>query len=329
MLSIIIPVYNAELYLNKAVESIKSQSYRDWELILIDDGSTDNSAQICDDYERSNPQIHTIHKTNGGVSSARNLGLNYARGQFVMFLDADDWVGPTLCEDLMNRIDNHDLAIGGYRELRSTGEKVLTMSDMVVQVKAMHKVFAELYKKYLINTPASKIYRADIAKSLSFREDVKLGEDLLFNLDYLRKCKTIVITTVSEYTYNCLNENSATKQFRDSDIDQIVLLYRESKAFLQSVCNDHSIHDEIEEQLCVKGINQIQLIVYSSKTKIEKLELINKLFHYNEFLDSCNKYFKLPLKMAIPKLLCSKESFEGVYLFFSIKGVLSKLISRL
>ena len=106
--SVIVPVYNAERYLERCVNSIFAQTFMDYELILVDDGSTDDSGKMCDDYARSNPQVSVFHQTNQGVSAARQAGLDAATGEYVIFADPDDWVEPTMLEELFEVAINND-----------------------------------------------------------------------------------------------------------------------------------------------------------------------------------------------------------------------------
>ena len=114
MISIIIPVYNSEKFLHKCVNSVLHQTFQNWELILVDDGSSDSSGRICDIFAQDNPKVRTIHKENGGVSSARNAGLDVAIGEYIMFVDSDDWLEPELCQELVDGIRQSDIIIGGY-----------------------------------------------------------------------------------------------------------------------------------------------------------------------------------------------------------------------
>lgn len=109
MLSIIVPVYNVESYLSKCIKSVLSQSLSDYELLLIDDGSTDASGKICDEFGQDNSRIRVFHKKNGGVSSARNLGIEKANGEFVSFLDSDDWVTDDYVSTILDNIRGYDL----------------------------------------------------------------------------------------------------------------------------------------------------------------------------------------------------------------------------
>ena len=113
-LSIIVPVYNAEEYLDRCLNSIMNQEYSSCEVILVDDGSTDSSPMICDRYSATDPRFRTIHKPNGGVSSARNAGLCLAKGEYIMFLDSDDVLLPAALEDMMESLSGEDIVIGGY-----------------------------------------------------------------------------------------------------------------------------------------------------------------------------------------------------------------------
>ena len=113
-LSIIIPVYNAEEYLDRCLESVVDQSFTSYEVILVDDGSSDSSPLICDRYSATDPRFRTIHKANGGVSSARNAGLNLAKGEYVMFVDSDDALLPDALERMFEEVVDEDIVIGGY-----------------------------------------------------------------------------------------------------------------------------------------------------------------------------------------------------------------------
>ena len=104
LISVIVPVYNVEKYLNKCIDSIINQTYKNLEIILVDDGSQDSSGKICDEYTKKDNRIKVIHKENGGVSSARNIGLNNATGEWIAFIDADDWVDEEYLQTLFNRI---------------------------------------------------------------------------------------------------------------------------------------------------------------------------------------------------------------------------------
>ena len=124
MISVIIPIYNVEKYLCRCLDSIISQSYKDLEIILVDDGSPDNSPSICDSYARNDNRIKVIHKTNGGLSAARNTGLKYAMGDFISFIDSDDYIEPKMYEILFNLITkfDSDISMCGCNVISENGD---------------------------------------------------------------------------------------------------------------------------------------------------------------------------------------------------------------
>ena len=236
MISVIIPVYNAVKYIQKCVESIQKQTFQDWELILVDDGSKDGSASLCDKLAGMDHRIRVIHQKNQGVSGARNTGIEAAIGEYIMFVDADDWIESNLCEQLMSGISNADLAIAGFYHLMPSGKKknVFTCNSCYISLKVQLAVFFDnLYLKNFINSPCSKLYKRDIIGIQRFDKSVALGEDLLFNLEYLQECNTIFIIPFAGYNYNRMNEHSATRKFRESDISQVINLYQHVKKFQQ------------------------------------------------------------------------------------------------
>ena len=114
MVSCIIPVYNTEKYLPRCIESVLAQTFVDWEMLLIDDGSTDASGSICDEYAAKDERIRGFHKENGGISSARNVGLNYAQGEWIFFVDSDDSLPKTSLESLLSRSSDANIIVGGF-----------------------------------------------------------------------------------------------------------------------------------------------------------------------------------------------------------------------
>ena len=190
-ISVIVPVYNAENYLQHCIESILNQTFSDFELLLIDDGSLDNSGHICDEYIAKDSRVRVFHKKNGGVSSARNLGLNNARGEWVYFSDADDELFPIAFEILTSHIDIHIAYImAGYTMSDELGaiiynidkrnERVISKSDAITQ---MFHPTDYRYQGYLWN----KLFDLSIIKQckLQFAEDIYFNEDRLFNILYL------------------------------------------------------------------------------------------------------------------------------------------------
>lgn len=133
LISIIVPVYNVEKYLNKCIDSIINQTYKNIEIILVDDGSTDNSGKICDEYLLRDSRIKVIHKNNGGLSSARNEGINISSGEYIGFVDSDDWVEPNMYEEMYKKIlySNADIVDCGYwKEYENKSIKYISANEV-------------------------------------------------------------------------------------------------------------------------------------------------------------------------------------------------------
>lgn len=327
-ISIIIPIYNNEKYIPGCIKSVQNQTFQDWELLLVDDGSTDSSGKICDSFARGDYRIKVIHKENGGVSSARNCGLDHAIGDYVMFVDSDDWIEIDLCQNLMDRIQEADIVIGGYKTISNSGEKEFGLhEDKKIDIAlGLDAVFEALCNQNLLNIPWSKLYKRDIIQNQRFDEQIRLGEDLLFNMKYFTKCRNIFIIATTGYRYNLLNENSATKKIRDDDFSQIIYLYKKEKMFAERYNCRKSAHGILEQQLCLKGINLMQLLFYSNFSQLKKIKIASEIISNPEFQFACRGEYRFPLKYVIPQKLCKKANINGLRFFFSLKKVIGKLI---
>lgn len=204
MISVIVPVYNVEKWLRRCVNSLLAQTYSDFELLLIDDGSTDVSGAICDEYAKLYSQVRVFHKPNGGVSAARNLGLDNARGQWVAFCDADDYVTPYYLENLYKAVDSEDedlvfnyaiVDCNGKAEKENYPEKNISLDEL-------SELF--LHNDLIWHTSTwSKLFRRSIIEECSIRyiEDVHVGEDALFLYTYIMNCRRIKVICTCDYHY--------------------------------------------------------------------------------------------------------------------------------
>lgn len=205
--SIIVPVYNAETALHRCIESILHQSCADFELLLVDDGSKDDSGAICDEYAAKDSRIRVFHKENGGVSAARNLALSAARGKYLQFLDSDDWVVPDATLLLLRAAEEHgaDLVISDF--YRVVGERVSVKGD----IEEDRVLSREEYAEHMMANPAdfyygvlwNKLYRRDIVQDHRIRMDEEISwcEDFLFNLEYIRFARRFYALNVPLYYY--------------------------------------------------------------------------------------------------------------------------------
>jgi len=190
-ISIIVPVYNVEKYLQQFFDSIMTQTFQDFEVLLIDDGSTDKSGEMCDEYAKRENRVRVFHKRNGGVSSARNIGLSEAKGEWIYFSDADDRLYPNTLEMLLKEIGaDCAMSIGGYEVYDENGNLVYSESDrdcgIMDKDSALLQMFRAnpyIYQGYVWN----KLYKREVISNnkLIFDEKIIFNEDRLFNVKYL------------------------------------------------------------------------------------------------------------------------------------------------
>lgn len=214
--SVIVPVYNAQRSLPKCVESILNQTVTDYELLLINDGSTDNSGMICDQYAKDDARIKVFHKPNGGVSSARNKGIDNALGRYICFIDSDDWVESEYLKSFFNDKTKNNQYIfviqGICKEIEGENFKYCSFSDRRYDAADVSVLFDE-YQLLRFGFPFSKLYNTEIIKinQIHFDEQIHFCEDLLFMLTYLQYVTCVYTISKSCYHYVCSSDNSLSK----------------------------------------------------------------------------------------------------------------------
>lgn len=227
-ISIVVPVYNAEPYVENTVKSILAQTFADYELIIIDDGSTDSSSLICDRMAQLDARIKVIHQPNGGVCAARNKGIEVATGDYLCFIDADDYIEPNMLQVLYDNAIEHDVDIsccgivqttlqGVRNDGYCTGERVL-VTDMEYLIK---QFFVDPTYKEVLYGPSNKIIRADIVKSTEFDKAFRIGEDLLFNFRCLEKATSFYFDNQGLYHYIKREGSATTSAFSEKRFDYI------------------------------------------------------------------------------------------------------------
>ena len=217
VISIIIPIYNAEIYLSRCIESIQKQSLQDFELILVDDGSSDDSGKICDYYALKDPRIRVIHKNNQGVSAARNDGLLYARGKYVMFADSDDYVDIDWCNSLYESICAYPdaMVLSNYCEVDSEGYIMERVAEGLFDKEInLGLNYYRLFLMGISGSPCNKIYDLNLIRNnnIYFNNNLYIGEDVDFNVQYIKQCSFFVYIHKNLYYYYT-NANSATKKY--------------------------------------------------------------------------------------------------------------------
>lgn len=224
--SIIIPVYNTEKYLKRCLDSISSQTYKNLEIILVNDGSTDNSYDICISYQKKDSRYNIINKSNGGVSSARNEGIKIASGEYICFFDSDDEIEHNMIEKLLkNFIDyNVDLSICDYNILNNKIKKKSQIKSFLISSKEEYHKNYKIYQGYLWN----KMFKTSIVKQISFDNDIHCCEDELFITKYVEFCKTFFYDNTKLYNYYIRsNSSSGTQKINKRQVTKIIARERE------------------------------------------------------------------------------------------------------
>lgn len=238
-ISIIVPVYRVERYLPRCIESILAQSYENFELLLVDDGSPDRSGKICDDYAKTDSRIRVLHKENGGVSSARNQGIELACGKYITFVDSDDFLPVHALESLINAMDDDvQLVMGSYVNCGLSLSKIVFESKQI----CLSCMDADAFVNFLeaCHTPWGKLYCREVIAShaLTFRTDIRYGEDALFLYQYLGCVSGVATTDAVVYHYNCLNTGAASKKYYAEKREWLLLLQKEQEALVKRYCQD-------------------------------------------------------------------------------------------
>ena len=218
LISVIVPIYNAEKFLSQCIDSVLNQSYKNIEIILLNDGSKDKSGSICQEYAEKDTRIIYIEKNNSGVSDTRNMGLKQATGDYIFFLDSDDYLAPQCFEILYMASGEGQLAITGYY-LDFTNKRNIYIPQQAYGSYTNIKEFLLDFHKYYatkFNFVWGKLYRTEIIRkhNITFREEIQLGEDQLFNQDYYRFCyQGITAVQHNGYYYRQHSESTLSKKF--------------------------------------------------------------------------------------------------------------------
>ncbi len=221
MISVIVPVYNVEKYLERCVKSIAAQTYKDLEILLIDDGSTDKSGEMCDAFQQTDSRIKAFHKQNGGLSDARNYGIEHSAGEFISFVDSDDYIDEKMLVTLHRLITENDADLAVCSAMDVFEGKEVTQ---VKEIKEFNLNKVESYKYMLrgdgIPSACNKLYKRQTVGDVRFPVG-KLYEDGFFTPQILKKVEKTAVTSKPMYYYFRRADSITTKPFRKGDLDVI------------------------------------------------------------------------------------------------------------
>lgn len=299
-ISVIIPVYNVEKYLEQCINSLLSQTLKDCEFIFVNDGSKDSSKEIIEKYKTLDERIILINQENQGVSIARNNGLNVAKGEYIGFVDADDYIEPDMYEILYNNMINNnvDLTICDF-ESSLDGHRIISNFNLSKNT-LLRKDYIEsiLLKKFFesdeLNTVWTKLYKSIIIKSnnIKFPQRVSLGEDGIFNLKYMINTNSLIYVDYTGYHYR-ETQGSATRNILTNDYFKRALdVYTTN---LEEIKNIPIKENEINELKITKFINSVITIIYLYLTPNKTLPLSYRLNYVKKMINNQHVINALPI----------------------------------
>ena len=302
-ISIIVPVYNVGNYLSRCLDSVLAQKHENWECILVDDGSTDRSGLICDEYSARDSRFIPFHKPNGGVSSARNFGITKARGEWIAFVDSDDTLLPGYLENLLNGTKNGaEIVLSNYGGRQT---KKYIMEFQYVEGNEMKEYFLE-NKIFALSAPYGKLYKRNIMgeHSLLFPEGIHMGEDMIFLVRYMNCVNNATLIPADEYVVSSHEGSLSTKYYSFDSEYRCFCLWR----------------TEIEK--------------FINKSNLHRRDILHSVWNHRTsraFVRSCECMYLGNRKYTVKEIIRNLQSIDKVYSkefgkYSNCKGIKSKLI---
>ncbi|MCO4485676.1 Exopolysaccharide biosynthesis transcriptional activator EpsA [Streptococcus infantarius subsp. infantarius] len=319
LLSVIVPVYNVEKYLKRCLESILVQSWNDYEIILVDDGSTDSSAQICDLYAEKYEMIRVIHKENKGLSDTRNRGIEKASGEYVYFPDSDDWLEPNTFSELSDVIEEltYDIISFNREFVTSEEDKLISAKSRIQKLSGKQALLEMLNQGDVTGFANDKIYR----KKLFLDNDIefpvgKYYEDLGTNYKLFLKATKVYVTNQKYYHYLITNPDSITQSWNEQKLQDMFGFYRE--IYYSPLVREkfEELEIEILQAYYINGLIHILSSLYKSNISAQysdiekdiKQEIVKNSLGVTKLLNQPNKIKYLLYKLGLLKILFETQS---------------------
>lgn len=331
LISIIVPVYNSEKTLHRCIKSLMQQTYKEIEILLVMDGPTDTSLEIGKSFEKQDARIHVLEKENEGVSKARNYGLQFAKGSYIQFVDSDDYIEATMCEKLMQCVDNTGakLVLCGYHHLFLERD-IIKVPKQASDTFVKHpQIFLELYEAGYLNMPWNKLYKKDCIQK-GFDESLSLGEDLLFNLSYMEGMDVLGIVKEPLYYYVQQKGQDTLSSKKREDKYEIAVKICESvkqsyESILLKTCNERINEREkglqvIHKRFILEFLDEIEGLAYdTSLTRSQKLERISSYMKDAYIQEANQKIGKLQVDYQIINYFFKRRRKHMIYLLIYLR----------
>lgn len=297
LISVVVPVYNAENYLLRCVESIRNQTYSNLEIILVDDGSPDASGRMCDELAQNDSRIRVIHKENAGQGLARNDGMNIATGKYITFVDSDDWVSLDHIKNLYVALKTHqgDVALGNHTRYKANGEQIpcrlLLTKELYQGEQVLREILIPLIgsttnssRDISINSSVSmNLYSLDAIRKHNIQfvsERFAVAEDFYFNVDYLYHCKRVVYCKEEVGYFYYENFQSTCEKYNPQRFQRTLNYYELSKKRVQEYGLEEQAEFRVERSFLMKLRVAIRHIVISDLKRGEKFRQIGEILHH-------------------------------------------------
>lgn len=293
MVSIIIPIYNAQKYIKACLESILNQTYQDFEVILVDDGSRDASGEICDHYAEKDRRITVFHRENAGVSATRNFGLDYATGKYVLFIDADDTIEADMLEGCIRLAEKNEaeLVICSFRYYMTDDDNRIVENSLgndacVTDKELFDHWFSLLAEKEILNPPWNKLIRKDLldTNKIRFYEEFSICEDMTFSVQILDASKKIVLTGNMYYNYYLKSSGTLVFKFHENYYEALTKFY----GCVDKYCSKFTDNNTQLKLIKTMYVNLIIMFVkqicikspWDKKTKYKKMKEIGRSYKF-------------------------------------------------
>lgn len=306
LISVVVPVYNVEKYIRKCIDSILEQTYTNLQIILIDDGSTDNSGKICDEYSEKDKRINVIHKKNSGVSAARNTGIQNAIGDWILFVDSDDWIELDCCKEMLltaleeksdcvickcNKVHNEEVNKFEY----DNKKEIYGSREFLIKVLNVQSGYGFCH---------SKLIKREIIKEILFDTQLKVGEDALFNIHIAQNMNKIVFIENPLYNYR-INAESVVRRYDTEYLNKYRKAMQKAKEYLlEKYENDKIVNQNIHNYIMYHLL--LILVNYCCNSEnnlgiISQIKLLREICNIEEFKEALKKsnYKELSLTRKI------------------------------